>query len=447
MIYKEKRAIFVPEIEFNTNLPTIMKLKLFFTSLAGAALLVLGACSNEESFFTESGTKTLSPQDESTAPVVRTDPVLTNVASGTATVTGYVDSDGGSRIKLRGFVYSDTTSTPTFQTGKRILILTGDFTRAITGLKDGVEYYVRAYAVNQTDTAYGNAIKMVTACTPSSVITLPVVNRVKRAAIVCGQFVEEGETESYGVCLSRLPNPTIEDTYLKAPDVDRTDVIGCFGVLFDNLEPQTMYHVRACAVQKDGTVVYGNDRIFQTTKGGNVTSYFWNGDDCKKQDPAAYDRIKQAIDSALYYYNNYSNLDKHINYNYSPGTPTADCNIEGWMRFGENERYQWVGTAQHEISHAMGVGTASNWSSLIKIGSGNTWSRPKATQALRVVMRDMTMKINGDGMHFWPGGINQREEVTTGTANSKNEYIRNADMLKGNALILNGMREDGMTNY
>lgn len=414
-----------------------MKFRLLLVSLIGSSLIGMYSCTGDEPFASTSSKKLITT-DESSAPIVRTDPELTDIASGTATVSGYIDSEGSSRIRVKGFVYSDTTSLPTIQ-DKRIYIISGDFKKKITGLKDGVIYYVRAYAINETDTAYGASVEMITTCTPSEIITMPVINRVKRGAIVCGQFTKEGEIKEYGVCLSLKPNPTINDTYEKAPDVDHKYVIGSFGVFFDNLEPQTMYHVRAYAIQKDDKIVYGNDRIFQTTSGGRV-KWWWVYDEraivfgCK-------DAITQAMDSSMYYYNNYSNLVKDIKVGCHEGTPTAQCDWSGNMQFGINSRYHWVGTAQHEISHAMGVGTASNWDSFF---TNWVWNRPRAAQALRVMMKDMNQEIHVSGQHFWPGGINQREEVTSGTTNSYNVSINNARMLKLNAIVLNAMHEDGL---
>ncbi len=424
-----------------------MKIKLLFTSLACLIVFTMGSCSSEEPFSTETGKKELSPtDDEGTVPlIVRTDPEPVSISSGKVTMRGHVENRGGSNLRLAGFVYSDQTDMPTLQDSRVYIFSPPDiFEREISRLTDGVEYSIRAYVINQTDTAYGDPVKITPYSVPSKVITLPVVNRVRLGAIVCGQFEEEGDIKEYGVCLSRNANPTIDDFREIAHDIDTLDVIGCFGVFFDDLEPETMYHVRAYAIQNDDKVVYGNDRIFQTTKGGNFSKTFWNGDWCLSEDPAAYARINEAMDSAFYYYINYSNLTKHINYNYSPGTPTADCNIEGWMNFGSNARYQWVGTAQHEISHAIGVGTASNWGSMF---TGGIWNKPRATQALRVMMKDMHEKINLSGVHFWPGGINQREEVTDGTRNSHGEWIKNERMLKLNAIVLNAMREDGLSSY
>lgn len=397
--------------------------------------MAMTSCSSDEPYATEVLQKGLEMTDATFAPVVHTSSEITNIASGTAMVKGVLESEGSSKLRLKGFVYSDTDMLPTLK-DQRANILSTAFEKQLTGLKDGVEYYVRAYAVNQTDTAYGGTIKLITSCKPSEVITLPVVNRVKLGAIVCGQFKQKGEMKEYGVCLSLKENPTIADTREKAPDLDKTD---CFGVFFDNLKPKTMYHVRSYAIQSDGVVVYGNDRIFQTTGGGKVR-WWWVYDEraivfgCK-------DAITQAMDSAMYYYNNYSNLVKDITVRCHEGIPTAECSWNGDMGFGTNSRYHWVGTAQHEVSHAMGVGTSGQWNNFFTNG---IWNKPRAVQALRVMMMDMSQEVRLSGVHFWNGGINQKEEVTNGTANSYGVVIKNARMLKLNAIVLNAMREDGL---
>jgi len=81
---------------------------------------------------------------------------ITSIGLTTAASGGNITADGGAAITARGTCWS-TTSIPTITdnvttngTG------TGVFTSAITGLTDGTNYYVRAYATNSAGTAYGN---------------------------------------------------------------------------------------------------------------------------------------------------------------------------------------------------------------------------------------------------------------------------------------------------
>lgn len=436
----------------NPNIQIIktMKLKSILFSLPGLAFFLTTACSNEEVFdYQEGGLTEISTKTSSAT-------IETGEITHLGQDTLMLRIIGGDEARVRGIVYSDTNQMPTIRVsdGCSRVIMTADSVKS-TGFELGATYYMRAFGIivnddRTRDTIYGSVRSITLEIRSSSVTTYPVTNRVRVAAIVMGAFEELGDVTEYGAVLGKTVNPTIDDdTRVVAADMDESTYE--FGVFFDNLEPLTMYHTRAYTIQSDGVVVYGNDRIFQTTRGGNV-SWSWASNAAGAQEDitdgvSAYDRITEAMDSAMYYYNNYSNLNKSIYVEYNTGVSTADCSISGWMRFGSGTRYQWVGTAQHEISHAMGVGTATNWQALIQYSSVREWSEPIANQALKVMLKDMTQVIKGDSQHFWNGGINQREEVTTGTTNSYGVTIRDADMLKANALILNGMREDGLTNY
>lgn len=413
-------------------------------------MALFAACSNEEVFDVQ-GSELTGKTTRATTATIETGNI-THVGKDTLMLR----ISGGEEARAKGIVYSDTCQTPSLRRGSgclRVVMIDDSLKRG--GFELGATYYLRAYGIivnedRTRDTIYGEVKSVTLHAQPSSLTTYPVTNRVRVAAIVLGAFKELGDVTEYGAVLGREINPTIDDdTHVRAADMDNNTHE--FGVFFDNLQPLTMYHTRTYAIQADGTVVYGNDRIFQTTRGGQVTWRWASNEEGAKaaitDGVSAYDRITEAMDSAMFYYNNYSNLVKSISVEYNTGVQTADCNINAWMRFGPTPRYQWVGTAQHEISHAMGVGTGSNWRTLIQYSSVRQWSQPIANQALKVMLKDMTQVIHGDTQHFWNGGINQREEVTNGTTNSYGVTIRNADMLKANALILNGMREDGLTNY
>ena len=282
-------------------------------------------------------------------------------------------------------------------------------------------------------------------------------NVTKKCMVAIGQFESFGSSATiveYGLCYSTSANPTTSDTkkaavdYAESDDTFGDELVGMFGVYFDNLTASTTYHVRAyCTYTMDGTTstVYGED-VSVTTGAGSGFTWAWEGGETPSDEVKA--RIEEAMNGAKEYYNDYCNLYKWCGTCYNSGVATADCSLRSdgscYIRFGPGERYQWVGTAQHEISHGYGVGQTSAYA-----GYSNPFSFPTATLTLRVFLQDMTMLIYHDSQHYWPGGINQREEVTDGTANNKGTYTcKNEEMLKCNAMILNGMAQDGMkTTY
>ena len=359
-----------------------------------------------------------------------------------------------------GFLVSSEHEVPPLQFGGGVIRATcnsvnedNEFTKLVTNVQKDVFYYVRAYAIirdseNNADTLFSNVSTFTYTTIKPVLETMPVVNRAKRGACVFARFKECGNEKlsKWGVCLSRDPLPTpknCEDVQYAVDTCKLEGYLGEFGAFFETLEPRTLYHTRAFVITTAKDTIFGEDRVFRTSDGGNY-GWHWASNEEGARKAGAYDRITEAMDSASYYYNNYSNLYLRASVEYNEGVQTADCSYGGWIRFGANSRYQWVGTAQHETAHGLGVGTAGNWRTLIDYNGERKWTKPVATRTLRAVMNDQTLRISGDGQHFWPGGINQREEVTNGTANNYGVYIKNERMLRCNAMILNGMQIDGL---
>ncbi|KDN56622.1 hypothetical protein [Flavobacterium seoulense] len=191
-----------------------------------------------------------------------------------------------------------------------------------------------------------------------------------------------------------------------------------------NLKPETLYYVRPYAITPGG-VLYGEEFVISTIKKGNFTySFNQNG-----ADAATVNRIKAAFDLATTYYNNFTSIVKHVTVNYSPGTPTADANFSGWINMGANVSYQKAGTAMHEMAHVVGVGQHSKYTELMK----GTWQGKRANEILQMMTNDPSAVVKGDGMHFWPYGVNGAHEDDE----SDFLYIMNA-------LILQGMKVDGL---
>ena len=100
---------------------------------------------------------TLSSCEKKVEPALTTT-AASSITPNTATSGGNITSDGGSAVTARGVCWS-TSADPTIADSKTTDGTgTGTFTSSITGLTGGTSYYVKAYAINSTGTAYGNVI-------------------------------------------------------------------------------------------------------------------------------------------------------------------------------------------------------------------------------------------------------------------------------------------------
>jgi hypothetical protein len=107
------------------------------------------------------------------APSMTTATVI-DVTTNSATAGGDVTDDGGATVTERGVVYS-TTTTPTTDTGTKVTSGsgTGSFTGSLTGLSPDTTYYVRAYAINSVNTAYGSEVSFQTSAPALTVVQTP----------------------------------------------------------------------------------------------------------------------------------------------------------------------------------------------------------------------------------------------------------------------------------
>lgn len=156
-------------------------------------------------------------------------------------------------------------------------------------------------------------------------------------------------------------------------------------------------------------------RVSEAAKGG-VRYRLAEG--WEKWDPQIRERIVRAMDEAVAIYNRYGKFDKLVTANYSPGTPTADANINGWINFGKQ-----IGTrtAVHEIAHTLGVGTHWRWRELVKDGK---WTGARAIAQLREFDGPEAI-LHADRQHFWPYGLNYDRELK-----SEEDYRRHVMMVQ-----------------
>ena len=231
-----------------------------------------------------------------------------------------------------------------------------------------------------------------------------------------------------GFCVSTSPNPTIADQRA-------TSFINHNGYIYkiENLQPATLYYMRAYSITSGRQVGYGDVIKFYTIPKGNITWNFHN-----RGDAATEARITDAVNSAISYFNNLTSVVKCFDITYSAGTPTADCNYQNqpWMNVGANTSYQRTGTIMHEMQHGLGlVPYSTQWNgNILREGNGTgRWLGDRVAEFLHFWDNNTTTVLNGDTQHMWPYGINGASEDD----GSESLYI-------ANAMLCQALGEDGL---
>lgn len=191
-------------------------------------------------------------------PTVTTAPV-TNIGEHTAMGGGNVTSDGGSPITERGICWSTSHNPTTGGNHATSGTGTGSFSCTMTGLTSGTTYYVRAYAVADGQTMYGNEVSFTTITLPT-VTTSQVTNIGEHTATGGGNVTDDGGSPITvrGICWGTSHNPTTSNSH--ATNGSGT---GAFTVNMTGLTAHTTYYVRAYATNSVGTE-YGNEVSFTT---------------------------------------------------------------------------------------------------------------------------------------------------------------------------------------
>lgn len=172
-----------------------------------------------------------------------------------------------------------------------------------------------------------------------------------------------------------------------------------------------------------------NQQWYITGQTGNITYTLVQDPNPTADQIDAYNRIKAAMDSALNYYNNLTNISKQLTVYYEPSVQTADASSNGTVRFGSSRSYMNTCTALHEIAHTVGVGQSDGWFRLVQNG---VFTGTNTTNELRKITGVSTDQIHGDSMHFWPFGLNYSSEVS-----SDADYVNHCR-------IVAAMKADGM---
>ena len=216
---------------------------------------------NDETVYGGEITFTTEQIPDPESPIVTTADV-TDITQNTAVSGGNVTDDGGAAVTARGVCWS-TSQNPTISDnhtsdGNG----TGSFTSNLTNLTANTTYYVRAYATNENGTSYGEQKSFTTLQNIElpTVTTADVTDITQNTAVSGGNVTDDGgaAVTARGVCWSKDPNPTIDNSF-----ISNGNGTGSFTIEISGLTSATTYYVRAYATNSEGTS-YGEQKTFTT---------------------------------------------------------------------------------------------------------------------------------------------------------------------------------------
>ncbi len=194
---------------------------------------------------------------------------ISDVTPSSAQGGGNITDDGGSPVTARGVCWN-TSGAPTVNGNKTSDGSgTGIFTSNITSLDIATTYHVRAYAINEIGTTYGNEISFTTDNIPALTSTA-ITDITATSAQSGGDISSDGGSPvtARGVCWNTTGTPTTDDDH--TTDGSGT---GNFTSNLSGLTEWTIYYVRAYATNEAGTA-YGEELTFKASS--TVTDYEGN---------------------------------------------------------------------------------------------------------------------------------------------------------------------------
>jgi hypothetical protein len=125
-----------------------------------------------------------------------------NITRTTASSGGTISSTGGGNVSSRGVCWSTSEDPTTSDSNTSDASGTGSFSSSITGLTANTYYHVRAYAVNEAGTAYGNDARFESAHIPPTVTTTIASNITPNSATSGGNVLLQGgeNVTAKGIC-------------------------------------------------------------------------------------------------------------------------------------------------------------------------------------------------------------------------------------------------------
>ncbi len=167
-------------------------------------------------------------------------------------------NNGGAPVLERGIMWSQDNVTFTKVPSTTVNVSDiGKYSSTISGLLSGITYYVKGYATNKAGTNYSSITSFVTTSYVVLVTTPPTgVNRTSAGS--GGEITNSGSAtiSIRGVCWSTTKNPTVDLPTKTAQSVTGAGT-GAFSSYLSGLTPNTVYYLRAYAVNSHG-ISYGN---------------------------------------------------------------------------------------------------------------------------------------------------------------------------------------------
>ncbi len=194
------------------------------------------------------------PEEEPGPQIVVETGAIEEIGPTHCVVHGEIYEIGLDGIKQHGFVWSENPD-PTLETGEVVQLGTTygavTFSSTIRNLIPSTTYHVKAFASNGSQTGYGSdKIFETSAPTIPSLYTAQAYEIGPYSAVSGGAILTDGGSliSSRGVCWSTRPAPTIYDECT----TDGTGS-GSFESELTQLEPYTVYFIRAYATNSEGT--------------------------------------------------------------------------------------------------------------------------------------------------------------------------------------------------
>jgi uncharacterized protein (TIGR02145 family) len=243
--------------------------------------------------------------DDDIRPPRTSNTLISYISPTEAVVRSQIMWDGGAKIIECGFCWN--TSGGPKKADSYIVAdeISEKFSGKLKDLSPGTKYFVRSYAINKAGMYYGEEKIFTTEVNKLPSVNPPYITLVTHNKVYCSGGGIEDNTYNIlakGICWSTSRNPTTDDQ-----KVDLENDFGSYFCSIEDLDPGTVYYIRAYATNIMGTS-YGINRVIRTYDGyttdyeGHVystvrlgnqewmnrnleTRYFSNGDKINTTDP------------------------------------------------------------------------------------------------------------------------------------------------------------------